>query len=244
MNPHSNDPKKAAGDAKTPLHLLPPYALALIAWAHKEGAEKYGAWNWRKTGVCATTYIGAIMRHLAAWQDGEDNDPDSGLSHIAKIGACCNILLDAEHCGKLVDDRSKVGVTQRAEAFKKLMGLISDPPPLESWSTLEDVMTDVRKLVADGKVSVKNVDTPDPIDLSKIHPPPPSMAYLPRGFSNWEYRGHAWTCDDRGGPPWYVNIGCWNLDAVCKEGEKPAWHYERPECKWPFGMGWYYEAVR
>jgi hypothetical protein len=107
---HPNDPKRINGDAKTPLHLLPPYALAQIAWAHKEGAEKYGAWNWRQTGVCATTYIGAIMRHLAAWQDGEDNDPDSGLSHIAKIGACCNILLDAEHCGRLVDDRSKVGV--------------------------------------------------------------------------------------------------------------------------------------
>ncbi len=208
-----NDPKKAAGDAKTPLHLLPPYALAQIALAHREGAERYGAWNWRETGVCATTYIGAIMRHLAAWQDGEDNDPDSGLSHIAKIGACCNILLDAEHCRKLVDDRSKVGVTQRAEAFKKLMELISDPPPLESWSTLEDAMTDVRKLVADGKVSIKNVDTtPLPDGLPPLPP-------VPEGYDRWEYRGMGWpVCSDftafasqKGQDPWVVRLNVFLL---------------------------------
>ena len=109
MNPtHPNDPKKEAGSKKTPLQLLPPYALAQTALAHAEGAKKYGPWNWRTNQVCATTYIGAILRHLTAWQDGEDIDADSGLSHIAKIGACCNILLDAGHCGTLVDDRSKV----------------------------------------------------------------------------------------------------------------------------------------
>ncbi len=84
----------------------------------------------------------------------------------------------------------------------------------------------------------------DPIDLSEIHPPPPSIADLPKGFSNWEYRGYAWTCNDRSDPPWFVNIGCRNFDAVRKEGEKPVWYYERPECRWPIGMGWYYEAVR
>lgn len=109
MNPiHENDPKGEAGSKKTPLHLLPPYALAQTALAHAEGARKYGLFNWRSNQVCATTYIGAMLRHLTAWQDGEDLDPDSGLTHLAKIAACCNILMDAHYCGTLVDDRSKV----------------------------------------------------------------------------------------------------------------------------------------
>ena len=75
---------------------------------HKLGADKYGIFNWRQTGVCASTYISAIMRHLDQWRDGEDMDAESGYSHIAHIAASCNILLDAQHCGKLRDDRNKV----------------------------------------------------------------------------------------------------------------------------------------
>lgn len=75
------------------------------AWVHKLGAEKYGPYNWRETGVCATTYVAAIMRHLNAWRDGEDLDPESGISHIAHVACSCNILLDAQHCNTLQDDR-------------------------------------------------------------------------------------------------------------------------------------------
>jgi hypothetical protein len=104
----SDDPKGAAGALKTPMWLLPAHALQQTAWVHKLGSEKYGPYNWRKTSVCATTYISAIMRHLDAWRDGEDNDPESGISHIAHVAASCNILLDAQHCGKLNDDRAKL----------------------------------------------------------------------------------------------------------------------------------------
>jgi len=98
------------------MNLLPPHALEQIAWVHKLGATKYGAYNWRVTGVCASTYVSAIMRHLNAWRDGEDLDPESGRSHIAHIAASCNILLDAEHCGTLQDDRNKKPVAPVAES--------------------------------------------------------------------------------------------------------------------------------
>jgi hypothetical protein len=88
--------------------LLPAHSLQQTAWVHKLGSEKYGPYNWRKTSVCATTYISAIMRHLDAWRDGEDNDPESCISHIAHVAASCNILLDAQHCNKLNDDRAKL----------------------------------------------------------------------------------------------------------------------------------------
>jgi hypothetical protein len=106
MNTQHNDPKGAAGALKTPLGFIPPYAMDQTAWAHKLGAEKYGPFNWRDTGVCASTYVNAIMRHLNAWRDGEDLDPESGISHLAHIACSCNILLDADYCDTLQDDRN------------------------------------------------------------------------------------------------------------------------------------------
>lgn len=106
MRTQYNDPKGAAGAVKVPLGLIPPHAMEQTAWVHKLGAEKYGAWNWRETGVCASTYVNAILRHLNAWRDGEDLDPESGISHLAHVACSANILMDAGYCGKLQDDRN------------------------------------------------------------------------------------------------------------------------------------------
>lgn len=108
VNLNPLDPKGAAGAAKCPLALLPPEALKLIALVHQAGAKKYGAFNWREAKVCATTYISAIMRHLDAWRDGENLDPEDGLCHLAHIGSNINILIDAAANGMLVDDRYKM----------------------------------------------------------------------------------------------------------------------------------------
>jgi hypothetical protein len=102
------DPKGEAGSRKAPMWLIPPSSMQQTAWVHKLGAEKYGAFNWRETGVCATTYISAIMRHLNAWRDGEDLDPESGISHLAHIACSCNILMDASHCNRMQDDRNRI----------------------------------------------------------------------------------------------------------------------------------------
>ena len=100
------DPKGAAGASKIQLQLVPPILNRGVASVMATGASKYGAWNWRSTTVLATTYIGAIRRHLDAWQDGQDMDPESGVSHLAHVAANCAILLDAGSVGTLDDDRS------------------------------------------------------------------------------------------------------------------------------------------
>jgi hypothetical protein len=125
-----NDPKGAIGATKTPLALIPPFAMEQTAWVHKLGSQKYGHYNWRKTGVCATTYVAAIMRHLNAWRDGEDLDPESGISHIAHIACSCNILLDAQHCNMLQDDRFvKPSNPHRGSEFKpEELGVEADQP--------------------------------------------------------------------------------------------------------------------
>jgi hypothetical protein len=106
-NGKSLDPKGEAGSHKVPLWLVPPEASKQAALVHAHGAKKYGAFNWRATRVCASTYISALQRHFDSWRDGEDNDPESGLSHLAHVAANVNILLDAAACSVLEDDRHK-----------------------------------------------------------------------------------------------------------------------------------------
>lgn len=103
-----DDPKGAAGAKKPPMHLLPPNALIETAKAMGHGAAKYGAWNFIETTVCASTYVGALGRHWAAYARSEDIDPDSGLPHLALIAANCFVLLTAQQQGTLRDDRPKL----------------------------------------------------------------------------------------------------------------------------------------
>jgi hypothetical protein len=136
MNTQYNDPKGAAGALKTPLGLIPPYAMEQTAWVHKLGAEKYGPFNWRKTGVCASTYVNAIMRHLNAWRDGETVDPESGISHLAHVACSCNILLDAGFCGTLQDDRN---ITPPNTAVSKMDKPAEDSAPVGAEYRLLEV---------------------------------------------------------------------------------------------------------
>ena len=55
------NPKAAFGDKKTPLFLIPTIPLKMISWVMKDGAEKYGPFNWRKTKVNASTYILSLI---------------------------------------------------------------------------------------------------------------------------------------------------------------------------------------
>jgi hypothetical protein len=99
------NPKDVASRGKAPLHLLPGPALVAAAEALRNGAEKYGPYNWRKEPILASTYISAAERHLRAWYDGENDAPDSGIDHLAHALAGLMILVDARACGAMVDDR-------------------------------------------------------------------------------------------------------------------------------------------
>jgi hypothetical protein len=100
-----SNPKDIIGSDKVPLHLWPETATVLGALALLDGALKYGRSNFRSVGVKASIYFDAAKRHLNAWNEGEDNDPDSGLPHLAHVLACVAILIDARAAGKLTDDR-------------------------------------------------------------------------------------------------------------------------------------------
>ena len=102
-----NNPKTIYAEKKSPLGLIPLAALEAAAGAHALGADKYGPWNWRDNSVAASVYVNAMMRHVKAWQESEDLDPESGVSHLGHVMACCGILLDAQNYGNLIDDRPR-----------------------------------------------------------------------------------------------------------------------------------------
>lgn len=78
---------------KLPLHLLSTEALNQTAAVLKFGADKYAEHNWRK-GFAWSRPMSAAMRHITAFNAGEDLDPESGLSHLAHAMCCIMFLLE------------------------------------------------------------------------------------------------------------------------------------------------------
>lgn len=103
------NPKRAFGTNKLPLHLWPATATALGSLAMLEGALKYGECNYLATDIRASDYLDAIDRHMKAWSQGETCAPDSKIPHLGHALACIAIIADAEAAGTLIDDRPLTG---------------------------------------------------------------------------------------------------------------------------------------
>ncbi len=99
------NPKDLVGAKKAPLDLIPPAAIIAMAEAFGNGATKYGPYNWREQPIQVRTYIGAAMRHLLAFQDGQWAAEDTGISHLAHAMAGIGILIDAFATGAVIDNR-------------------------------------------------------------------------------------------------------------------------------------------
>lgn len=105
MNTKSTNPKDAVGVRKVPLSTVPSNVLMEVGAAMLEGARKYGRHNYREAGVRASVYYDGLMRHMMAWWEGQDIDPDSGLNHVTKAIATLVVLRDAMMNDMLTDDR-------------------------------------------------------------------------------------------------------------------------------------------
>ena len=105
LDQKASNPKDAVGVRKAPLSVVPMGVVAEIGVGMLEGASKYGRHNYRGVGVRASVYFDATMRHLISWWEGEDLDPDSGMSHIAKALCSLAVLRDAQMQQMCEDDR-------------------------------------------------------------------------------------------------------------------------------------------
>ena len=89
---------------KPRLDLIPALPLFKAGEVLSFGARKYKPHNWR-LGLSWLETFGSLQRHLWAWLDGEENDPESGYTHMAH--AVCQMLFLAEFVfrGTGEDDR-------------------------------------------------------------------------------------------------------------------------------------------
>lgn len=90
---------------KAPLASLPPAGIRAVALVQAYGKTKYGDdENYRK-GMEAKRQMSCALRHIYAWLDGEDLDPESLQSHLAH--GACRLLFAIQniHDGTLIDDR-------------------------------------------------------------------------------------------------------------------------------------------
>lgn len=85
------DEAKHFDDGKPELqYVLAMPGLLEVAKVGTYGKQKYGQWNYRK-GMPWMKLLGSCVRHLAAFIQGQDTDPESGISHLAHL--CYDALM-------------------------------------------------------------------------------------------------------------------------------------------------------
>lgn len=92
---------------KTRYELLPPYAIEQMALVLTNGAKTYGDRNW-ENGIQFSRILGAIKRHTAAIERGEDYDigpGGDGLLHSAHILCEAGFLTEFYRIRPEFDDR-------------------------------------------------------------------------------------------------------------------------------------------
>jgi len=95
-----------ADGGKRRLDLLPVAPLLDVADVLTFGAAKYADRNWERGFSYGRPYS-AALRHLLAWWDGEDADPETGLPHLAHAATCLMFLLEYARTGAGRDDRPR-----------------------------------------------------------------------------------------------------------------------------------------
>lgn len=79
---------------KTRHDLAPAWAQEQYCKVLTKGAEKYAPRNWEK-GMAWSKVLASMKRHIAAFERGEDHDPETGLLHMAHV--MCNAAFMTEY---------------------------------------------------------------------------------------------------------------------------------------------------
>lgn len=92
-------------EGKLRWELLPVKAVEELVRVYGFGLHKgYPARNWEK-GMAWSRMFGALMRHAWRFWAGEDEDPESGLSHMAHVAWNALALVEYWKRGLGEDDR-------------------------------------------------------------------------------------------------------------------------------------------
>ena len=113
---------KKYDEEKAKLYLLPPKSILEVGKVLTYGADKYDAENWRKVDDLQNRYTSAALRHIFAHIDGEADDPETGLSHLAHAMCCLLFKLEDELLGKSEKERAREADTGEYSARHKSIG--------------------------------------------------------------------------------------------------------------------------
>jgi hypothetical protein len=99
---------KKHDQGKPMVSLLPSTPVLEVAKVLTFGAKKYDSHNWR-AGINYSRIYDAVFRHILASKEGEEQDPESGLNHLAHAACGLLFLLEYQLSGKYTkfDDRYK-----------------------------------------------------------------------------------------------------------------------------------------
>lgn len=90
---------KLSDKKKRQWHLLPMKQLEDVLATFEQSLEtgKYTPFGWKTVPNLKQDKTNAAMRHLVAYMNGEQSDPESGLSHMAHVAANALMVLWSEH---------------------------------------------------------------------------------------------------------------------------------------------------
>jgi hypothetical protein len=87
-------PARKDDGAKPRMDLIAWDAVRVVAEVMTFGATKYAARNYY--GLEQSRIFAAMQRHVTAWWLGEDDDPETGLPHLAHAMSCTMMLLEMQ----------------------------------------------------------------------------------------------------------------------------------------------------
>ena len=118
---------------KVQMSLADPIALHALCTVLTHGAEKYGAYNWLE-GMDWSRVYDAALRHLNAFWNGEDIDPESGFPHVDH--ALCNLMILTRYTRthQKLDNRPH----RRPRLSTFAATLASDPSPTGATPEIDD----------------------------------------------------------------------------------------------------------
>lgn len=88
--------------------LIPAQPLETLARLYGRGAEKYDDHNWRK-GYDWSLSFAALQRHAWQFWNGEDNDAETGLPHMASVAFHALALIEFMETHRDFDNRPTRG---------------------------------------------------------------------------------------------------------------------------------------
>lgn len=74
--------------------LLPILSMKDVVKVLTYGAKKYEKDNWKYVPDGENRYFDAALRHIWAHKEGEINDPETGMSHMAHAICCLMFIND------------------------------------------------------------------------------------------------------------------------------------------------------